>query len=409
MPRLKWVAAPVRFPDQETLPEEAYGATVFVRKAFQLKYDLFLGPRGAIQDEQEPLWPGATPGHNGTYQFEIGAELPFVLPELGGPENVFPGRGHSPGFVLVNRMVRAYYGGGVPNGEGLQYLLGHLRAVAQVTDDGGLGDHFPIPMRSFLARKFRGRGASAHAVLERSLAGWVKTFVRELGDLVDAYRMADVESLRMISPVRSSSALVGMWLAVDSEETGGYTGCHQLAEDFGEAAFIPRHGVTPEAEALIDQALRSGHPPYAHKAALASAYTSAHYGDYPRATVDLSTACESFLMHEVWPMVKDRALSRGVTDGEVARLFGDDGSKLTYDRLLNYHLFDVLDVSALAGPGGALEALNWARVVRNQVVHSGRPRTAIVEAQVSRALEAAKALINFVVGQRPSVDEGSRG
>lgn len=134
------------FPDQKFTQHSAYIGT-----GVELNARDFVGPRFSdLQDSEGQLWPYIA-DDNGEYHFEIATELPFYLPECYGPEQFLQVSNNR--LFFCNRMVRAFFGDGYPDTDGLNYILTHRADLDQIANR--VGHLHPIPIKTFVSKNSR--------------------------------------------------------------------------------------------------------------------------------------------------------------------------------------------------------------------------------------------------------------
>lgn len=399
----EFIVASLKAPSSEQPDSTEHKASVFIRRAHQLRADLVLAPpiEGGGKSYGD-LWPDATPQDDGRYHFHIGAELPFLLPEIDGPEQTFDSRGRL--LVLSNRMVRAYYGPGAPGNSDVHYMLVHRAGLERVMRTNQLGDYYPLPLKSFISSDFTSDADSAHEALTRDLDEWIGEFVQSASLLLDAYRMADPVNSRRLSDITSPASFRGMWVAVDSD---GLATCHQLTKDLRLSAHVPHNDVSAEGKSIIASVLDGSTSIYSYKISLASAHNQAHFGSPERALIDLATACESYLSIRLWPQIKADLMQLQSPTKWERRLLKKGPAALKYYNLLNKYSIKHGRLGELSNHLDVIDKLDWARERRNDVVHSGNFTSPVSRGDVENALDAAVTLINYLVGLHPESPFGN--
>lgn len=384
-----------KLPDASPPPAEVVDKSLFFKTAIQQWANVYLGPRLEDLDPSEgELWEAATPQQDGRYHFSIGAELPFVLPEIDGPEHVFDLGGDE--YILSNRMVRAYYGPQFPDGDGFQYLLVHRSGLGMALSAHELGGCHPVPMRSFVSRSFSGEGDSASQVARTQLADWIEQFVRGVNEIVDAYRVADPANTRRIDRVRSANSLEHLWLVIESSEL---TTAHQLSVDLRQTAFLPHNSVDPEGKALIEGALNGTYTKDPYRLFMASAYNQLHYGNLQEAVISLAIAMENFLSMAVARHLKEQ----GVSSTTLAEIF----DRVSYSQMLKLYTFSMVDHKKLKGFRDIVGRVDWARKQRNDVIHTGNTTQPLSRERVEEAINSGVELINFIAQEMASKQEAA--
>jgi len=212
----EFVLANLKRPSSEKPDAFEHRHSVFISRGHQIYADAIIGPPFGGEDSSAvELWSEATPDDEAQFHFQIGAELPFLLPEIDGPEQTFDIEERR--LVLTNRMVRAYYGVGAPDDSTVQYMLVHRAGLDRVMNENRQGNYHTLPMKSFISSEFIAEAKSAHSALKFYLKDWIAELVQSASRLLDAFRMADPINTRRLTDITSPASFRGMWIAVDSD------------------------------------------------------------------------------------------------------------------------------------------------------------------------------------------------
>lgn len=332
------------------------------------------------------LWADLKP-KEGLYSFELATELPFYLPTVEGKHEYLIKVGESELFVCL-RMVRAFCGNGLPQEDGLKYILCHRLALPSLIDLGKHGEFHPVPIRTFICRRFSCHAASAQEAIQNNLISWRGEFVSQIVHLIDAMRVTDSEAAKFLTPQPSLAFYPFFWLMAIGE--GEQTRCEQFLASFERGTFIPQSDIKANQLERLKKLLEKPEAVLSDDHALALARTFCNFGHFELAVLEVCVACEIALSQKYWLFLKER----GVSNTKIK----DNKKEITFSQLLNVHLFTMRDLSAFVDSEKILGALNWARNVRNDVVHEGKPEQELNVKNVTDVINAAESLLAFLRG-----------
>jgi hypothetical protein len=269
----------------------------------------------------------------------------------------------------------------------LQYFLVHRCALDHLRQQKRLSHIHPVPLRTFVTKRFRAKGRSAEKLVQNSFYSWVNAFVRELSRLLDAIRASSPKDAKHLLPQLAATFLPVFWIHVKGDQEK--TAIAQFAGDMPSAAFRSLSGLDDDSVQRVHRFLRTDSAIPVHESALGLATTFLHYGYLGLALVQVCIACESVLAKVYESFLLERGVSRNK--------YADAARDITFSQLLNLHLAAARDLSKLSNRDDILARLNWARKCRNDVVHKGDLQQSVTGREVQAAIEAAKELIEFIL------------
>jgi hypothetical protein len=381
----------VRFlPDDETPFDESLGGkSVFFTAAFSLNLAVVIVPAAPDLKKDESLgelWHDIKPD-NGVYTVDIATILPYYLPSFDGkPEHAFRVGGSE--LVVSSRMTRCFFSESQAATDELQYYLCHLLAVRSLREQRQFDSFHPVPLRSFIAKRFQCQAEAAERMVQQHFPVWLDQFVREISALIDAVRTASPRDAKHLLPQLSTPSLPIFWVSIEGAD--GKRGIQQFGGDVSVAAFRSLNNLDAQAVTAVDTYLRSGAKVPVHESSLALSHTFCHYGYLGLALVQVCVACESVLAEAY----RQFLTARGVSNHK----YHEQKRDITFSQLLNLHLASMRDLRQLPNHDNVLSTLNWARRCRNDVVHEGALQQIVSPAEVANAINAAETLVNFING-----------
>jgi hypothetical protein len=376
--------------DQSPLDSDLRRESCYLKAAFPLNAARVVGPLTPEERKHESLgriWPDIEPS-DGRYTFEIATELAYYLPNVGPqPEYSLEVRGNR--FLVCNRMLRAFCGKGQPEEDGLAYFLAHRMGLPSVLEEAKCSGLHPVPLRTFVSRKFFCTAQCAEEAIDENFMPWREEFVADVALLVEAVRAVASDEMKHSLPHAAMSWFPVFWVAVEGDK--GKMACEQFTGDLERVALMSMGTIATESIDELRPLLRGERPIAAHEQALSLALTFWHHGYYDLAVVQLCTACETVLSSALLKHLK----VRGASETHLKKYFDD----LTYSHLLNLHLPSMRDLATLNDWQEILGQVNWARKMRNEIVHHGTAAVTLTRASVKDAIDCATQLVAFVVSK----------
>jgi hypothetical protein len=334
--------------------------------------------------KQQELWADLKT-KNGGYIFELATELPFYLPTMGRKHEYLINLGMAELFVSL-RMVRALVGKGVPHEDGLKYVLVHRLGLRSLIEQGKHEDLHPLPIKTFISRKFTCQSASAQEAIQSNFLVWRGELISQIEHLIDAMRATNPEAAKFLGPQPSLAFYPIFWLrATGADEKSR---CAQFLGGFEFGTFTPQSDIKAEDSERLKNFLKTPEAISSGDHALALARTFCNFGHYELSIVELCVACEITLSQKYWLFLEKRGVSKSK--------FEDNKNEITFSQLLNVHLFGIRDLSTLANSENILGTINWARKIRNDVVHKGKLKKRLNAKRVTEAIDAAEKLLAFL-------------
>lgn len=372
--------------DETPVSNELIDATLFFQCAFSLNLARIVA---AAEPEINKanlghLWGDVLP-RDGKYAFEIATVLPYYLPSLGDDsEYMVKVDGHP--LVVSLRMLQCFFSEAGNQSDPLQYFLVHRRGLPNLMDQKQFIQAHPVPLRTFVIKPFEVEGTNAEQILQENFLPWVKEFAEDISQLLDAMRAASPKDAKHLLPQAGTPFLPVFWVCVRGEDNK--TGIEQFAGDMPSAAFRSLTKFDEEAIARVHEYLADGASITVQESALALATTYLHYGYLGLSLVQVCIACESALAQ----CYESFLTSRGVSKTK----YKDAERDITFSQLLNLHLAAARDLTQLQDRENILSRLNFARNCRNDMVHKGQLERQVTSEEVKRAIDAARALIEFL-------------
>lgn len=300
-------------------------------------------------------------------------------------------------FLICNRMVRAFYSDGMPNDDGLGYALVHrmgLRFLAQNEKCKGL---HPIPLRTFVSRKFVCKAMTAEEAIENNFISWRNEFTEQISYLVDAIRTLNKEKAKHLLPHTAISSFPVFWILIHGAEEK--IGCEQFNGNIDLVAFRPiQQDITEESGEQLKSLLQFNARPPIHDSTLALAITFSHFGYYDLAIIQVCTACETLLSK----ILKQHLINnRGCSKSSLDQYFEDE----TFSHLLNLHLPSIFDLSTINDYRKIIGDINWARKRRNEIVHRGKSSLELKADRIKEVIGSAEILVNKLTEVCKTIEE----
>ncbi len=363
------------------------GASVFMKTGFYLNAGIVianLANHVNIDSSFGELWQDIKP-KDGTFTAELASELPYYLPDLDGkPDYVLNVEGSR--LFVTNRMVRAFYDPGMPDSDGLSYLLVHRIGLLNLLHEKKLSGIHPMPMKTFLSRQFECTSLSAENAVRDNFMFWRDEFLRQVAFVIDALRAVDAEQTAHLLPHITVSSFPVFWLTIIGEDEK--LACAQFSGEIGLLASRSLHALQRDKVSRLHSVLNKESDIPTHEAALSLARSFLHYGYLSHALIQTCTACEIFLFQKLRLYLSEHHVSKNYLDEYL--------EDVTFSQLLNLHLPSMYDLSKMPDFRDTLGDLNWARKRRNQIIHEGHSAEELRSNRVKEVIASAVKLIEFV-------------
>lgn len=379
-------------PDESPVDPGIENWSGFVQFAHILNVGRIIGNAEAdlyAKSKQGELWADLKP-KNGSYDFELATELPFYLPTIQSKNEYLITVGKSELFVCL-RMVRAFIGKGMPQEDGLRYFLVHRLLLPQLAAQRDCAGIHPLLIKTFVSRRFSCEAASAQNAIQENFLTWRDELVGQIVHLVDATRTASPEAAKFLLPQQSLAFFPVFWLRAAGDEDK--TRCEQFFGGHELGTFRPQVDLKADTVGRLNGFLQTPETIPSDEHELGMARTFCNFGYLKLAVVQVCLACEIALSQKYWGFLQGRGVSKKKLD--------DNKKEITFSQLLNIHLFTMCDVPSLAGSEKILAAVNWARKVRNDVVHEGKTDEEFTTQRVLEAIDAAERLLAFLHIENP--------
>jgi hypothetical protein len=331
------------------------------------------------------LWHDVLPDR-GYYDVELGAELPWYLPNFRKQsEYVLDVEGTD--HFVCNRMVKAYVGQGLPHDQELKYYLIHLLGVQSLIDQyPEKGGFHIVPLRSFVSRRFRIKGKTAEAVIDNNFFAWLEQLCMGIYRIQKGFKIVNPEWNRRVLPLPTLSMCRGVWVLIKGKNDK--FGCQVFASDIGLAAFQTTSNVSGNATRKLKQILRGSTTVEPYEDAIELARTFVTYGLFELAIIHICVACESLLSRVVARRLKRKNVSKTTLK--------EHYDLVTFSQLLHFHLPSLFKISTLKSHKTIIGDVNWARKRRNEIVHQGQSQHKLTGKRVTEVFQSAEALICFL-------------
>lgn len=372
--------------DTSPIEQSVAKKSFFLQHAFKLREDMVVAPAAPelVKDESlGHLWSDVSP-RDGQYVFEIATSLPFFLPYLRGkPE--YSIRVRDSQLVVSLRMVQCYF---TPEEHTpLKYFLAHRFAVQEAKEKWSLEELHPVPLRTFISKRFTAPGDDAERLIQSKLYEWVSGFTGDVSHLVDAVRCADpeqAESYPLLPPLSL------FWLLVQGEgQHGKDLALAPFALDLRHTAFRSVSNFEEQKAKSLEGFASRVSPIPVPEGSLSLAKALERHGRLGLALLEVCTACEAVLAQAYRVFLIERGVSK--------KKYREAEHDITYSQLLNLHLATMFDLAKLpTGKTSVLGNLNWARSRRNEYIHDGQFKKNVDRDRVREAISAAENLVSFV-------------
>ncbi len=368
--------------DQSPLFDDLIEKTSFIQSASSLNLADIIAPAENHMDTSKlgHLWGDVAP-QDGKYTFEIATVLPYYLPDFEKCPEYSVTIDEAEIFVS-SRMVKCFYTKDASSPSPLQYYLVHRLALGDLISKQGLLYTHPVPLRSFVTKRYYMEGTSAEEIIQNNFYSWVRHFVNDLSCLLDSVRTASPKDTKQLLPQMATTLLPMFWISVKGANEK--VAVAQFAADLPTAAFRSLSNLDKSGVKRARSFLAGSNAIPIHDSALGLATTYAYYGYLGLALVQVCIACESVLAQAYEKFLT----SRGVSKTKYAEAERD----ITFSQLLNLHLAAIKDLSKLEGHEKILSQLNYARRCRNDVVHKGSLQQVVTANEVDNAIDAANKL-----------------
>lgn len=117
------------------------------------------------------------------------------------------------------------------------------------------------------------------------------------------------------------------------------------------------------------------------------------YGLLDLAIIQLCTACETLLSE----VTRKHLISRSVSHISIKKRF----KEVSFSQLINFFLPVTSNLRSLPNSQKIIDNINWARSLRNELVHYGTSAKAMKSEKVKEAIQSVEDLTNFLITKRP--------
>jgi len=370
--------------DEKKVEQNILEESDYLKAAFRLKLDEVVGDtsdENLLKMQREPMWSDVLP-IDGVYTFELATELPVYLPQIENKFEYVLRVGASKLFVCL-RMVKAFYGTGLPENRGLSYYLTHRMGLKQLVQaESPIGIH-PIPIKTFVSKRYVVLGEKAEPILRDHYKRWRNEFIKDISHLMDSIQATSGNDARRLLAFSTIAGYPIIWITVNAKE------CHQIGGDVGAIAFRPLENIGGEKVPILQSFLSQEDAITVHQRSLSLARSFNHYGYSGLSILQICIACETVLAQKFFEYIK----LCGVSSNSIK----DNKKNITFSQLLKIHLFSMVDVKKLQNSESILGKINWARGQRNDVVHEGGLQQRVTAKEIDEAIEAAESLIEFLL------------
>ena len=293
--------------------EEMSKHSEFLKAAYMLDADTIVAPlaEGTKRDPSlGEMWRDVPPV-DGEYKFEVATELPYYLPDLNKkPEFVLQVEDHE--IFVSNRMVRAFFGKGLPEDDSLKYALLHRRGLSSMLEKPEFQGLHALPMKTFVSRSFTVQADNAEQAVIHGFLDWRDQLLGDIALVVDWIRAIEKEKSKHLMPLSSVPAFPIFWVLI----VGGNSkrGCQQFNADVGSVAFRASRYIEGKCAESLASLLKSGKTPDTVETHMALSVTFHYYGFLSLALVHVCTACEVSLSRLLRSHLAERGISQSALD-----------------------------------------------------------------------------------------------
>lgn len=374
--------------DETPVDSSVQNASLFIQAAF--RFDLSRAVCQLAQNVKKDeslghLFKDVPRPTDGVYRFEIATELPYYLPDIKGkPEYTVNVKGTE--IFVCNRMIRAFFGPGFPKEEGHTYFLLHRRGLKSLLEQNKISGLYPIPLKSFISRKYELNANTAEEAIELSFLSWREEFIAQISYLVDILRAADPKQGKHLFSHPAVASFGMFWIIAIGDSNS--IGCEQFAGEVTQAMLRPAQNLEGKSYDHFSTLLKANQSIPSHEAALSLAHTYSHYGYNELAVVQICVACETILSKAL----RQYLGAKGISNNYLKEYL----EEVTFSSLLNIHLASMCDLTKIDNYQDILGNLNWARKRRNEIVHEGQSTEKITSARLNQTIEALNKLIDHI-------------
>ena len=335
-----------------------------VSSHYDLKCYIFMAPGLTKDPSLGTLFEHVHPQDDGSFELEIGVNLPDLFPNLEGkPEYILDvaidKRGKRP-VCLSNVMARLRF---EKEGQSLHALIPR-RALTKVRE--GQVEFIPVGatvelLRTFAACRYQIAGGSAEEALETHLEDCIHDFLERLSRLLRMMPFADQLPGRVYSIAYSRATFDAFYFIIK--------GCHEselghgrISPHFGRAMLNPPDLTADQATLLRDLLCRVKSPDDIQSLLhAAQCFLDGGVMEYVLllSVIAAEVATQRF--------VHKKLLALGVSKTKLK----EAGKDLTYDMMLNLVLFSVTPEPRKPDKN-LIGRLNRARGLRNEYMHYGK-------------------------------------
>lgn len=378
---------------ESPIPDRLVKSCSFFGSARCFQLDRVVAPVSSKVTKSESLgelWHNISP-NDGEYTIELAVELPFCLPRIeNNPE--FSIRVQNSELYVSTRMLRCYADNDttstevVDNESHLNYWLVHQFGLHSLIDQKSLRQVHPVPVGTFIAKRFTVRAASAETAIRDNFYSWAEGLADEVTELFEAIRLFAFEKCKHLPVIVQPSSFQIHYLSVTGAD--GLSGHDQFSTNLNQLSFKSSSGLNAvELDAVEKYLMSEGSTPVEHHA-IGLAKSFLHQGHRDLALIQICIACESILSQAYRDFLQDRGVSNSS--------YKEGQKDVTLSQLLKLHLFTIADINKLQDHEKICGHLNWARKIRNEIVHSGKHNRDISATEAANALDAAQMLILFI-------------
>lgn len=390
----------------QPVPEDIRRANYFLSAA--VTYDRSQGvgqadPMLKVDAKVKPNWIGNGSQSSRGYEFHLACLLPFYLPTVGDKwEYTVSHQGNS--FVVCNRFVECVWDGDAATGKPHLSWFIHSTALKEIAANYKKSEQYHIQyLKSVVLAKFSCGDDEPHASFEKNAHRWMKKTLKAVNVIVEGIRCAGEDFHDFQMSLNEMPRFLVACAAVQADGTPSESVSvrhYQVCGDMRSTMLIPQKIREDSRQWSAVKQLASGSwKPSESVRALGQAKTFARFGYFDLALIMVCTAAESSLNL----LFKHYFSGTGVSEHKDFK--NNYRGVSTLSLMLNMFAPTFLSPAPIDEIRKHTSALNWARTLRNDIVHDGKViEDGFEESRLRDAFSAAEFFERIVVERnlRPS-------
>lgn len=352
------------------------------------------GAPGLKKNSDLNLFSDFKPKDDSSYIIEIGAELPFILPQPTSQTPFFwhdiSVNGETKRFYFSNQTINVYANKDISNevagihavvpGPGLDEFIKSMKSRTDFKDHVFI----TLPAKTFAISKFIISAQNIDQALELHFESITSTFIGGINNLLRAIKRIRPKDSSHTPPFLHENMFPLIWALIEGKETGVFKHL-EISPYVPTIADVPLISLSKKETERLNNINDSCWGSLEYNDILYEAKSWLSIGNYTQSllqSVFASDACTTQFTDSI-------LLKKGISKNKL----NNADRELTYSIRLNI-IFQSLHTNKTKIPEKILKNLNMARTLRNEIAH-GNPKS-ITKEQATSAIEAAEFLINHI-------------